>query len=219
MSTVNALPLRTVPRRSHAPTNAPPPGPPQRRGRVGWRRSRRPATRRARPRHRLPAEAAVGSDEQAAGVLVGAVAGQVAGLVVGEAHHVQAGQGVEQNLLPGDAGVGREQQYARTAAAGQLLAANDPADVGVEEADRPQRGADVAGDQLPPLAGVDGVPDGAVVADRPAFRSIDELDGVEGGVLQVVHVAGADRHGKDGRRQQRGKGRGHGSHDWPSGLT
>lgn len=74
----------------------------------------------------------------------------------------------------------------------------------------------MAGDQFPPLAGVDGVPDGALVADGPAFGGVDELDGVQGGVLGMAHLAGAGGGGEDGSREQQRRDGDDGSHNRPS---
>ena len=204
---MKALPLRTVPRRFHAPGQ---------RSALAVAKVAGQPRRYARPRHGLPSAAAVGGGKQAARILVRTVAEKIAGLFVREAHRVQAGQYVGQDALPGHAAVLRAEQYAGAAAFGQLFTAGDPAEIGIEEADRAQRRADAAGHALPNLAGVDGVPDDPVIADRPAFGLIDELDGVQSGVLEIAQFAGAGRCGKDGRGEQQHGDRGDGSHVWPS---
>ena len=110
---------------------------------------------------------------------------------------LRPGQGVEGDALPLDAAVARVEQHADAAAAvGQFLAAGDPADVRRQELHAAQRGADGGRLALPGLAAVAGVPDHALVADGPAFadaavRLADEVDGVQGGVVEMRQVAGA----------------------------
>src|SRR5262249_32620257 len=113
--------------------------------------------RRLRPRRRLPAAAAVGRDEHARGALAGRVAGQEPGLVVHETHQLEAGQRVDEHAPPVLALVLGVEQYAGAAAARKLLAARDPADIGVDEANGAERGADAAGHAVPFAAGVNGV--------------------------------------------------------------
>src|SRR5262249_37874026 len=100
-----------------------------------------------------------------------------------------------------------------------LLAADHPAQVGVDEVQRPQRGAHPGGLALPVLAAVDTVPDGPVVADRPALPGVDELDGAEAGVVEVARVGPA--RGRQGSEQPAGGGQPGGGSDagaaWGSG--
>ena len=79
-----------------------------------------------------------------------------------------------------------------------------------------QRRANAAGHALPNFAGVDGLPDDPVIADRPAFGLIDKLDGVQGGVLEIAQFAGANRCGEGAYGEQQHGDRGDGSHVWPS---
>src|SRR5205823_2259253 len=121
--------------------------------------------RAARPRGGVPGAAAVLGGEQAGRVAVAAVAGDDAGAVVEEADAVQAGQLRAGQPGPLQAAVVGEQDDPGTAAAvGQLLAADGPAGVRVEEEDGAQRRAGAGGLALPVLAAVDGVPDAAVGA-------------------------------------------------------
>jgi hypothetical protein len=124
---------------------------------------------------------------------------------------VQAGQRVEQQSSPLNAAVARVEDDAGAAAAGQFLAAGDPADVGIEEVQAAERGADAGRLAFPVLAAVDGVPDDALVADGPAFAVVHELDAAEGGVGKVANLGGrGGRH--EGERQQK-SGKREGSHE------
>ena len=85
----------------------------------------------------MPGAAAVAGLEDAGGILVGTVAHDETGAVVGEADLVQAGQSVDVDLLPLETAVAREQQYARAAGAvGQFFTACYPAGVRIEEVER-----------------------------------------------------------------------------------
>ena len=178
--------------------------------------------RAARPLDRFPAAATVLGHEQAGRQLVGTVAGDVASLGIEEADEVQPRHRVEQDTPPFPPAVVGEQQHAAAAGAvGQLLAADRPADgrrFG-KEVDRPQRGAHAGGLALPIFPAVDAVPDHALVADRPAFLVVHELNGIDAGVVEIAQAVGA--HRRRGQEQNEGAhdGRGtqrDGSHEWPS---
>src|SRR5262249_32272153 len=88
-------------------------------------------------------------------------------------------------------------------------AARDPADEGVDEMDRAERGAGTGGLAVPPLAAVDGMPDSALVADSPSFLGADELHPVEGRVLVEADLAGTCAGSEQG---DAGEGQEIGSH-------
>ena len=93
----------------------PAPGAGQGAGLQSWK-SAAPA-RAARPRHVLPGAAAVGRGKQAGGILVGAVAGRQAALVVEKVNAIQAGQGIGGQPLPFAAAVAGDEHDADAAAA------------------------------------------------------------------------------------------------------
>src|SRR5262249_52035793 len=104
------------------------------------------------------------------------------------------------------AAVFRVQHDADGPAAGQLLAADDPADVGVEEVQALERRALAARQALPVLAAVDGVPDDALVADGPALALVDELDGSEGAVFMMAQLGGGRIDGGEAEQGQAKEG-------------
>ncbi len=85
-------------------------------------------------------------------------------------------------------------------------APHDPADAIVDEADTPEGTVGRAGEELPGASAVGGVPDHAVIADRPADVGVNKLHVVQTGV--ILNGSGYDRrHGcrAGGRRLIRGR--------------
>src|SRR6185437_4845063 len=139
----------------------------------------------ARPGHRLPRSPAVRRAEHAGWEGVAAVAANEAVAIVQEANRMQSRQHVEADFLPLQAAIGGlEHDADGWPAAGRFDAADDPAGERVLEVDAAQASPRVRLLALPVRPAVQRIPDGAVVADRPAFLRRHELDGVDGGVFE-----------------------------------
>src|SRR5262249_3146590 len=148
---------------------------------------------KSRTGNRFPSSAAIGCTEHSGRIILGCVAGQEAGLIVDKADAIDAREGIDRGLSPGESAVFSEKEDADTPGAsaprlggGQVLAADNPTHVGIEKPHGAQGGGHPAGLPLPGLACVDGVPNSALVANRPAFLRIDELDCMKRGILEMA---------------------------------
>src|SRR5205814_523316 len=100
--------------------------------------------------------------------------------------------------------VGEQDDAGAAAGVRQLIAADRPAGVWVEEVDRPQRGPCAGRLPLPVLAGVDRMPDDAVSTGGPTLLSVHKLDRVQGGVFERTEVGGSREAAKSAKKQRTG---------------